>query len=174
MAEIEITNNKSGVNLDYDAISPFTGNKCVLIEADTQTNLESRICMETGYTTRDVWKVDSDSITTYENYISTLMKETKYIDHSLDQIWYLATMTTPVAVLYPVGTSKKDYSWEVSKIVILEGKERENYPVPGKEGEFYTSRLDTDNASKFEQDNFASAIDHFYSILSEPKEGNED
>ena len=39
MAEIEITNNESGIQLDYDAISPITGNECVIIEADENTNI---------------------------------------------------------------------------------------------------------------------------------------
>ena len=173
MAEIEITNNESGIQLDYDAISPLTGNKCVLIEADEATNQESRICMETGYTTRDIWKLDSPAITTYENHISTLMTDTKYIDSSLNQVWYLATMTSPYCVLYPIGKSKTDYSWEVAKIIELKGEERKNYPVPGKENEYYTSRLDTDNAKGFVQGDFASAIDYFYTVIAEAQERND-
>ena len=38
--KIEIT-NPAGIKLDYDDISPFTGNKCVLIEADENTNSET-------------------------------------------------------------------------------------------------------------------------------------
>ena len=34
---------------DYDEISPITGNKCVIIEVDEQSNTTSYICMESGY-----------------------------------------------------------------------------------------------------------------------------
>ena len=47
--KIEFLDKETSAN--YDAISPITGNNCVLIEADEMTNQESRICMESGYTT---------------------------------------------------------------------------------------------------------------------------
>ena len=62
---LEIVNN-SNINLDYDEVSPFTGNKCVLIEADENTGMESRICMESGMTTTDRFIVGSRAIEQYE------------------------------------------------------------------------------------------------------------
>ena len=44
------------MKLEFDEISPFSNKKTVLVEADEQTNVESRICLSTGYTTRDNWK----------------------------------------------------------------------------------------------------------------------
>ena len=170
--EIEITNNSANMNLEYDAISPITGNKCVLIEADETTNQESRICMETGYTTKDIWKIDSKVVNMYEQRISQLMIDTKYIDKELDQVWYLASMTTPTTVLYPVGNDNTNYHFEVAKIISIDGEERLNYPVPGKDGEYYTSKLDTENAFPFAKNEFAIAMDKFYSIITE--EVNED
>ena len=51
MSEIEIVNNESGLKLDYDEVSPITQNKCVIVEADTETGEEHRMCMESGYMT---------------------------------------------------------------------------------------------------------------------------
>ena len=55
------------MNLDYDMISPVTGNKCVIVEADEQSNINSYMCIESGYTTTDNFKIDSDVINNYEN-----------------------------------------------------------------------------------------------------------
>ena len=170
--KLEIIENNTGLKLDYDEISPFTGNKCVLIEADDQTNTESRICMETGYTTKDIWKIGSKAAKTYEKMITQLMIDTKYKDKTLNQIWYLSTMPTSTAVLYPVGTSKDDYYWEIARIVPIVGPERQKYPVPDKENEYYTSRLDTDNAFKFDKNEFSDVVDKFYAVLAE-EEKNE-
>ena len=38
-------------NIECDVISPITGNKCVMVEADEKTNIESYLCLESGYTT---------------------------------------------------------------------------------------------------------------------------
>ena len=44
--KIEITNNPTNINLDYDEISPITGNKCVIVEGDPKNGDEHRMCME--------------------------------------------------------------------------------------------------------------------------------
>ena len=72
--EIEVTKVEQSaggdvLKLEYDDISPFTGNKCVLIEADEKTGTESRICMESGYTTMDRFVVGSRAIEAYEKMI---------------------------------------------------------------------------------------------------------
>ena len=73
MSDIEILKNESGINLDYDEISPVTGNKCVIIEADTETGDEHRMCMESGYVTRSSLKFGSDAVTEYEKGCTELM-----------------------------------------------------------------------------------------------------
>jgi hypothetical protein len=35
----------------------------------------------------------------------------------------------------------------------------------GKENEYHTSRLDVDNANKYNKDNFANALEELYSIV---------
>jgi hypothetical protein len=40
-------------NLDYDSISPITGNKCVVEEANPHDNSVSYLCMESGFTSHE-------------------------------------------------------------------------------------------------------------------------
>mgnify|MGYP001308188758 CR=1 FL=1 len=164
--KIEITNNETGLKLDYDDISPFTGNKCVLIEADEHTNSESRICMETGYTTMDKFKIGSPSIEEYEKNIPQLYLDTKYVDNLLGQIWYLATLRTPIACLYADGTSKDDYTWKLATVKELTLEEREKYPVVDSDPiEYHTHIMDVENAAFYPQNQFIKVMDKFYSIL---------
>jgi hypothetical protein len=37
------------MRLNYDAVSPFTGRKSVLVEYDEQSGQNVHLCMETGY-----------------------------------------------------------------------------------------------------------------------------
>jgi len=163
--KIEIT-NPAGLKLDYDDISPFTGNKCVLIEADEATNIESRICMETGYTTTEKLKFGSDAVTEYETRIPQLYKDTKYADNLLDQIWYLVTLRTPAACLYAEGMDKDNYEWKLALVRELTLDERIEYPVEGKDPvEYHTHIIDIENAIPYPQKEFKSAMDKFYSII---------
>ena len=154
------------MKLDFDEISPFSKDKTVLVESDEYTNIESRICLSSGYTTNDKWVNGSDIIQQYEGNVTELMRETKYEDGELGTTWYLSTMQTPAAILYPAG-SVFEWQWEVAPVEYLSGEDRKKYPIPGKEDEYYTSRLATEKALKFKTDDFKSAMDHFYKLVQE-------
>ena len=165
--KVEITNNDTGLKLDYDDISPFTGNKCVLIESDTGTGMESRICMETGYTTTDRFTIGGKAIEQYEKFVPQLYKDTKFLDKTLNQIWYLSTMRTHVCCLYAEGTSKTDYKWKLAMVRSLDIEEKKNFPVEGKQDEYHTHIVDVDNAEEFDRTNFKGAMDKFYATMGE-------
>ena len=151
-------------NLEYDAISPVTGNKCVLVEADEKTNTESYLCMESGFTTHEKLVEESDFQKNYEQRLTDLMRSCKVIDED-NKAWYPTFMQLPGAMLYAEGKSVDSWKWKVSQIVAIEGDERLKYPVPGKEGEYYTSRLDVENGKTYDKVDFDSALNELYSIV---------
>ena len=61
-------------------------------------------------------------------------------------------------IIFPRG-SRNNWDWNYAKVVDIDLKEQDKYPVPGREGEFYKSRLDVENAQKFEWDNFIGACE---------------
>tara|TARA_R110002051_G_scaffold165719_1_gene236747 strand:+ start:388 stop:921 length:534 start_codon:yes stop_codon:yes gene_type:complete len=171
--KIEVINNPSKIKLEYDEISPLTGRKCVVVEADTETNIESYICMESGYTTSDNLKIGSDIVNNYEQKITDLMRSVKFEDKERGLVWYPAYMQLPGAMLYCKGTSFEDMVWEVAKVVPIIGDERKKYPVLGKEEEYFTSRLDVENAKTYQKREFQSAFDDLYAKVKAEVE-NED
>ena len=150
--------------ITYDAISPITGNECVLEEADEQTGVVSMICMETGFTTTDQLVFESEAQETYESGLTELMKQSRVID-GIGLCWYPAFMQLPGAMMYPDGDAN-DFHYEVAEVVDIVGEERKKYPVPGKEGEYFTARLDVENATKFEMKEFETALNFFYETVN--------
>lgn len=150
--------------ITYDAISPITGNECVLEEADEQTGVVSMICMETGFTTTDQLVYESEAQETYEAGLTELMKQARVID-GIGLCWYPAFMQLPGAMMYPDG-DPNNFHYEVAEVVDIVGEEREKYPVPGKEGEYFTARLDVENATKFEMKEFETALNFFYETVN--------
>jgi hypothetical protein len=69
-------------------------------------------------------------------------------------------------MLYCSGNKESDFRWEVAKTVELIGDERKKFPVPGKLGEYYTSRLDTENATQFDRARFGEALDCYYEMMA--------
>ena len=172
MSEVEITKNNSGINLDYDEVSPITGNKCVIVEADVDTGDEHRMCMESGYVTRTSFKIGSAEAKEHEKQCSELMKKLKVHDNNLGTVWYPTFMQMPGAMLYCEGEGKipSDYKWAVAKVIPIFGEERKKYPIPGKENEYYTTKLDVDNSTKYHGYEFESALDKFYQIVQEKRQ----
>jgi len=151
------------IKLDYDEISPITNNLCVIVEA-LENGMNSYMCMESGYVTNDMLRIDSNMIPQYEENISQLMRDVKYIDETRGLIWYPTYMQVGHYVLYSTGTSKHDLGWEVAEIVTLSNDEMKNYPIPGRTTEFYSSRVDI-NTAKFYID-FESAMNALYADVA--------
>ena len=84
--------------MEYDEISPITGNRRVLIEADPETGINSR---------------------------------------------------------------------KVAQVIPLNDKEKLNYPIPGTDTEYYSSRLDVENAATFDKFQFKAALDQCYIYAKE-------
>ena len=155
---------KEKLKLDYDSISPITGNKCVLEEANEVDNSISYLCMESGYSSHEKLVEGSEYQSNFEKALTSLMIDCKTIDEQ-SKAWYPSFMRTPFGMLYIDGDQKNRFVWKVARIIQLNEEERKKYPIPGKEGEYHTSRLDVDNAKSFEKNDFTNALDELYSVV---------
>ena len=155
--------------MQYDEISPITNNRSVLIEPDPNTGIDSRICMESGYTTTDRLIIGSQPTLDYEAAgLSEFMKSMKYEDELLGTTWYPAFIQMQNTMLYCERKTEtsNEIIWKVAKVVNIIGDDRLQFPVPGKDGEYYTSRLDVENALTFEKFQFKAALDQCYSYAT--------
>jgi|5B_taG_2_1085324.scaffolds.fasta_scaffold04673_5 hypothetical protein len=154
-------------DINFDEVSPITDNKCVVVEADPKTNIQSYMCMESGYTTTDSMTIDSDVVKNFESKLTGLMKDAKFIDTERNLIWYPAFMSVSSTMLYCIGNSPESLKYQVAKVVPILGEERLKYPIPGKEGEYHTTRLDVDNANTYDKLDFKKALDEFFLNIKE-------
>ena len=159
------------MNLEYDDISPITGNKCVLIEADENTNIESRICMESGYTTNERLKINSKQLSEYEQTITEFMREMKHVDIDLGCVWYPTFISLPGGMVY-CESENDDLVWKAAPIVEMDHKERLQYPIPSKDGEYFSSRLAVEKADTYGKHDFKNALDKLYSMVLEVNNEN--
>lgn len=154
------------MKLEYDSISPITGNECVLEEGNEQDNTVSFLCMESGYTSFDKLILDSEFQKTYESKLTELMISCRFVAED-KKVWYPSFMQLPGGMLYIEGASKDEWNWKVAKVISLNEEERKQYPIIGKPNEYHTSRLDVENAKQYNNGDFKVALDELYSILKE-------
>jgi len=156
--------------MEYDEISPITGNRRVLIEADPDTGINSRICMESGYTTSEKLIIGSQDVLDYESAgMTEFMKAVKYSDEELGTVWYPAFIQMQGSMLYceRVNSNTNVLVWKVAQVIPLNDKEKLNYPIPGTDTEYYSSRLDVENAATFDKFQFKAALDQCYAYAKE-------
>ena len=113
--KIEITNNPNNIKLDYDEKSPVTSNKCVIVEADTDTGVEHRMCMESGYVTRTDLVYNSEACDQHEKGCTELMKKIKLVDMNLNTVWYPTFMQMHGGMLKEKSDHVKNHLMQLLK-----------------------------------------------------------
>jgi hypothetical protein len=160
------------LRLEFDSISPVTGELSVIEEVDENTGKTAYICMQSGWATNESLLIDSELVTTYESSMPQLIIDSKVIDHQRGLVWYPTSIQTPVAILYPYGETVSDLVWVVAEIIELTDAEKQKYPLLNQDNTYYDSMLDIDNAKTYSKLEFEQALDQLYYLLA--SKSNED
>ena len=89
------------MNIDTTEKSPFTGKTSVVVEE--VNGIETRICMDTGFTTNSEYKLGSAAVEKFEQSTAEIIRKLRHIDEDLQQYWYPTTVMFSTGIIYPVG-----------------------------------------------------------------------
>ena len=79
-------------------------------------------------------------------------------------IWIPAVMQFTNAIYYPIPSDNEMVpKWAYVNVIQISPEEQKNYPIQGKENEYYKQRYDTDNEIIF--DNFGTGIIAIHKML---------
>ena len=138
--------------------SPIDGSdKCFRIFSEPES-AESYLCMTTGYSTTSGHKVGSEVLQSELDRVPELVQVLQHYDEERDLVWLPSIMNIPgKGMVFPEG-QLEDWGWSFAPIVEIPEDERKNYPVPNKEGSFFDSKLDIENAKRFDKNEFHKAL----------------
>ena len=140
---------------------------------EEQTNLPSGdealsyLCVSCGYTTTTLNTEGSEMIKEYESVTAQLIKDLRWID---DQglVWYPIVLNFPsTGIVFPDGHNASDWHWVAAKAIDIPEADQQRFPVAGRPGEYYKSRIDMENKEQFPKENFYEACRSVGFILSE-------
>ena len=121
---------------------------------DIQDTFSSFMCFNCGYMSHSNYTEDKVSEI---QHTSQLIRDLAFKDDDRDIYWYPSVVNMgKLGIIYPDGLPN-NWSWKFAKVVEVIQEEQKNYPIPGKDGEYYTERLDVDNAIEFGQYEFLEA-----------------
>jgi len=137
--------------------SPIDGsNKCFKVYTEPATD-EHYLCMSSGYMASSTFKLEDENFQKQIENSPEIVKALQHYDEETDLIWIPTVLNMgKLGMIFPEG-SLQDWRWCYAKNIDISEDERKNYPVPGKDGEFYKSKLDIDNAQRFKSNEFLDA-----------------
>ena len=117
--------------------------------------------------TNDDFSIDnSELLSKYEESMPKLMIEKKYKDTELGQYWYLTSIQFKTGMIYPQPNTIDEYEWVFAPVIGLDADEQLQYPVPGKDDEFYNTRLATEHAEYYTKHNFSGACKRAGAVIT--------
>ena len=121
---------------------------------DTQEKFESYMCFNCGFMSSSHYtKESADRV---EN-TSQLVNDLKYFDEERKIYWFPSVVNMgPKGIIFPEGNVDQ-WVWKYATLIEIPKEEQEQYPIPDKDGEFYTEKLDVENAETFGQYDFLEA-----------------
>ena len=127
---------------------------------DLGKEINSYLCWTCGFTTNDLMKDGSDF--EKDNYGNTaeLIKDLKQVHTGL--AWYPKVINLhEKGMVFPEWNKRaQDWYWAAVKAIPVSEEEKEKYPIPNKEGEYYEYKMDMTTLKQFNERDFMEALDY--------------
>jgi len=121
---------------------------------DIQEKFKSYMCFNCGFMSNSHYT--EENLDKVEN-TSQLVNELKWFDEEKKIYWYPSVVNMGTkGVIFPEG-NVEHWVWKYAEVVEVSEEEQKQYPIPGQDGEFYTEKLDVENAETFGQYDFLEA-----------------
>ncbi len=137
----------------------YSEEKCFeeTIERENEDDFKSYLCFHCGFTSNSYYSKESKERVKHLETTADLIKELEFFDDERQLYWYPSVINMgPKGIIFPEGNLETWY-WRYAKVIFIPEEERKDYPVPGKDGEYYESRLDVEGAKRFGQFEFLDA-----------------
>jgi hypothetical protein len=142
---------------DFNTCPCCGSNACIETPLSDGTTIHQ--CWTCGMTTNSLMEDGSDF--EKENYGQTaeLIKDLKQVHDNL--AWYPKVLNLPEkGMVFPEWNKRvKDWYWSAVKAVPVTEEEKEKYPDPNNEGEFYKFRMDIKNIKRYDKMCFMDAAE---------------
>ena len=117
-------------------------------------------CYGCGFISNSLLKKDSrffeEQIELLPNLYKELMGEAED-----GKIWMPSTVNQPEkGMIFANGKSIDNWKWAAVLAVPVKEEEKEKYPIPNKEGEYYEWRMDMKNVKKFKERDYMDALSY--------------
>ena len=110
-------------------------------------------CIHCGYASSSKFQLGGENEPKEDNIAYTQLTDEmkKWSKIADDRIWIPSIITLPFGMIYPFTGENDKMNWGLAELVNINEKEQKNHPIPGQEGKFYETKMDTDNAKIYDE-----------------------
>lgn len=117
-------------------------------------------CYGCGFTTNTLMTSDNQFLEEQLEVLPELYKDLVFVDNN-QYHWMPSAVNNPEqGMVFADGSNTENWNWSAVKAVSIPKEDREKYPIPGKEGEYYEYKMDMKSLKRFEERDFIEALDY--------------
>jgi len=127
---------------------------------EVNQDIKTYFCYGCGFQTNSLLK---EGEIFYEEQLKILPELYKDLLSKDDNgiVWMPTTINLPQqGMIFANGPSKTEWGWAAVKAVPVLEEEKEKYPIPNKEGEYYEWRMDMTSLQMFSERDFIEALSY--------------
>ena len=126
-------------------------------------------CYGCGFITNSLLVKDSQFFNEQMELLPNLYKE--LMGEAEDgKIWMPSTINMPgKGMIFANGKDSLNWKWAAVLAVPVKEEEKEKYPIPNKEGEYYEWRMDMTTIKEFNEKDYIEALDYIGIFTAEKK-----
>jgi len=127
---------------------------------EVNQDIKTYFCYGCGFQTNSIMKEGEAFFEEQSNILPELYKDLFFKDEE-GKIWMASSVNLPQqGMIFANGPSKEDWGWAAVKAVQVLEEEKEKYPIPGKQDEFYEWRMDMTTLKMFPERDYIEALSY--------------
>lgn len=135
---------------------PKKSDACFVQEVNE--NVKTYQCYGCGFVTNTLMKKDSPFFEEQIELLPNLYKELMGEDEE-GKIWMPGVVNIPTkGMVFANGADSNSWKWAAVKSIPVTEEEKEKFPIPGKEGQFYEHRMDMSTLKEFDENDYIEAL----------------
>ena len=126
---------------------------------EVNQDIKTYFCYGCGFQTNSLMKEGEEFFEQQSSSLPELYKDLFYNDG--EKIWMPSAINLPnKGMVFANGANTTNWGWGAVKAVEVTEEEKEKYPIPGKEGQYYEWRMDMSTLKTFPERGYMEALSY--------------
>lgn len=120
---------------------------------------DTYMSFDCGFASNVHYKIGGEAIERVLENAPQLVQDLAFNDEARGIVWIPSVVQIPgKGIVFPDGVSTEKWGYRFAPEIDIPKDEQDDWPIEGKSGEFYKNRLDMENSTAYDWNDFTSAV----------------